>query len=361
MNHLRCTALLLAALLACTLAACFGGGGGGQTSSSRSQEQQEEPDPNWPVAIGDIRVAEKPERIVSLSPALTEVLYELGGGDRMAGVSTYCDFPADIGDLPDCGTAQSPDLDRLRELSPDVVFVSAPLTQPYTIALQQMGAEVVVLPRADSIDALETTYVTAATVLDGMQDGDANGRRVFGALRARYDALTDAAGGIADRVSGIYLRAVPLLIATGDTFEGQLLKAIGVDNDAAAFTGWNYPADQAVNLYPDVIFYDSSIDPAYFAGTQVYSTTDAYLNGRLYPVDAVALERQSARMFEELERMFSEAYPDVSVATPGTADEPDAGQEGEAASEQASDASLPQDAPSSGEMLDLDDATQVIE
>ena len=86
------------------------------------RQRQEEPDPNWPVAIGDIRVAEKPERIVSLSPALTEVLYELGGGDRMAGVSAYCDFPADIGDLPDCGTAQSPDLNRLRELSPDVVF-----------------------------------------------------------------------------------------------------------------------------------------------------------------------------------------------------------------------------------------------
>lgn len=356
MNHLRCTALLLAALLACTLAACFGGGERGEASSSPSQARQEEPDPNWPVAIGDIRVAEKPERIVSLSPALTEVLYELGGGDRMAGVSAYCDFPADIGNLPDCGTAQSPDLDRLRELSPDVVFVSAPMTQAYTVALQQMGAEVVVLPRAGSIDALETTYVTAATVLDGMQDGDENGRRVFGALRARYDALTDAAGGIADRVSGVYLRAVPLLIATGDTFEGQLLEAIGVDNDAAAFTGWDYPADEAVNLYPDVIFYDSSIDPAYFAGTQVYSTTDAYQNGRLYPVDAVALERQSARMFEELERLFAQAYPDVSVGTPSADDE-------QAVNEQAV-SSAPQaggQAASGDEMLDLDDATQVIE
>ena len=70
--------------------------GAWEASSSPSQARQEEPDPNWPVAIGDIRVAEKPERIVSLSPALTEVLYELGGGDRMAGVSAYCDFPADI-------------------------------------------------------------------------------------------------------------------------------------------------------------------------------------------------------------------------------------------------------------------------
>lgn len=355
MNHLRFMALLLAALLACSLTACFGGGERRETSSSPSQAQQE-PDPNWPVAIDDIRVTEKPKRIVSLSPALTEVLYELGGGDRMAGVSANCDFPMDIGALPDCGTAQSPDLDRLRELNPDVVFVSAPMAQEHTIALQQMGAEVIVLPRAENIDALETTYVTAATVLDGMRDGAENGRRVFDALRARYDALTDAARGIADRVSGIYLRAAPLLIATGDTFEGQLLEAIGVDNDAAAFTGWDYPADEAVNLYPDVIFYDSSIDPAYFSGTQIYSTTDAYLNGRLYPVDAVALERQSARMFEELERMFAQAYPDVSVGTPSADDE-------QAVNEQVV-SSAPQaggQAASGDEMLDLDDATQVIE
>ena len=105
MNHLRCTALLLAALLACTLAACFGGGERGEASSSPSQARQEEPDPNWPVAIGDIRVAEKPERIVSLSPALTEVLYELGGGDRMAGVSAYATSPRTSGT---CRTAVRP-------------------------------------------------------------------------------------------------------------------------------------------------------------------------------------------------------------------------------------------------------------
>ena len=105
-----------------------------------------------------------------------------------------------------------------------------------------------------------------------------------------------------------------------------------------------------------MIFYDSSIDPAYFAGTQVYSTTDAYQNGRLYPVDAVALERQSARMFEELERMFAQAYPDVSVGTPSADDE-------QAVNEQAV-SSAPQaggQAASGDEMLDLDDATQVIE
>ena len=115
-----------------------------------------------------------------------------------------------------------------------------------------------------------------------------------------------------ERLGGVYLRAAPLMMATGDAFEGELLAAIGVENDAAAYTGWEYPADQAVNLYPDIIFYDEGIDPEYFKGTQVYNTTDAYKQGRIYPVNGTALERQSGRMFAELEKMFAEAYPELA-------------------------------------------------
>ena len=47
-----------------------------------------------------------------------------------------------------------------------------------------MGAEVVVLGRADSLEALSEVYETAATILDGMEDGAENGQTVFGGLRA---------------------------------------------------------------------------------------------------------------------------------------------------------------------------------
>ena len=95
-----------------------------------------------------------------------------------------------------------------------------------------------------------------------------------------------------------------MVMATGDTFEGELLEnALGIENDAAAYEHWQYPSEKAVDLYPDVIFYDKSIDKDYFAGTQVYNTTDAYKQGRMYSFDALPFERQSGRMITELEHM----------------------------------------------------------
>ncbi len=309
-KHTGLLALLLAAAIAVTAAGCKDKGGKEEPQGTVSSSAPEPVDRNFPVSIGEIRIPERPERIVSLSPALTEVLCELGAESRLAGVSDFCDYPQSVEGLDRCGSASLPNFEAIAALSPDVVFTSAPLAQADAVRLQQMGAEVVVLGRADSLEALSEVYETAATILDGMEDGAENGQTVFGGLRAGYDALKARADNLSEPLGGILLREPPLLMATGDTFEGELLEWIGVENDAAEFTGWVYPSDKAVDLYPDLIFYDQSIDPSYFQSTPVYSTTGAFQNGRLYPVDMTAFERQSGRMLDELTHMFESAYPE---------------------------------------------------
>ncbi len=310
------------------------------SSSAASSQVEEIDDPNWPAQAAGLELEEQPQRVVSLSPSLTELAYELEGEAQLVGVSNYCDYPAQVEDLPDCGSALLPDRGTLEELSPDLVLASAELSPEDTQWLEELGAQVLVLPRAESMEELGDNYQSLATALHGAEDGPALAQEVFGALEARYEAILEAAGTVETPVSGIYLRQAPLLMATGDTFEGTLLEDLGIQNDAADYTGWQYPQEQAVNLYPDLIFYDEQdISEDYFSSTQVYSTTDAYLNGRLYPVEAITLERQSARMFDTLEQMFQDAYPDIPLPSPQEAEEP--GDDGEE------------------EMLDLADATQV--
>lgn len=263
-------------------------------------EPVEEPDPNWPAEAAGVVLEEKPETIVSLSPALTEIVYELGG--TLSGISDYCDYPPEVSSLERYGVAGSPALEALETLEPDLVLSSTPLPKAGLERLEALEISVAVFPRADGLDGMEETYIALATLLGGAEDGPAHGKEVFGALRGRYDALVSSAG--EPQISGIWLRAAPLLMATGDTLEGSLLeKALGVKNDAAEYEGWQYPQEKAVDLYPDVIFYDQSIDPAYFGSTQVYSTTDAYKQGRMYSFDSLPFERQSGRMFDQLEQM----------------------------------------------------------
>jgi iron complex transport system substrate-binding protein len=64
-----------------------------------------------------------PQRIISLIPATTEMLFAMGAGDRLAGVSNYDRFPPDVGRLPRVGGLLDPDVERLLALKPDLVIV----------------------------------------------------------------------------------------------------------------------------------------------------------------------------------------------------------------------------------------------
>lgn len=67
--------------------------------------------------------ADEPRRIISLVPATTEMLFAMGAGDRIAGVSNYDRFPPDVARLPKVGGLLDPDVERLLSLKPDLVIV----------------------------------------------------------------------------------------------------------------------------------------------------------------------------------------------------------------------------------------------
>lgn len=69
------------------------------------------------------RAADEPRRIISLVPATTEMLFVMGAGDRLAGVSSYDRFPPEVERLPKVGGLLDPDVERLLSLKPDLVIV----------------------------------------------------------------------------------------------------------------------------------------------------------------------------------------------------------------------------------------------
>ena len=197
-----------------------------------SSSADEEPDPNWPAEVRDIILTEKPETIISLSPALTEIVYELGG--NLSGISDFCDFPQEVTSLERYGSSSIPDLEALKKNPPDLLLSSVPLSKADQELLESLEVAVAVFPRAEDLDGIEKIYVDLGILLEGIETGKENGETVFTALRERYEALCDKAAE-GHGISGIWLRDVPLVMATGDTFEGELLEnALGIENDAAA-------------------------------------------------------------------------------------------------------------------------------
>lgn len=83
-------------------------------------------------------------RIVSLSPGMTETLFAIGGQDLLAGVTTYCDYPAAAETLPRVGDFSNPSLERIIGLSPGLVIVNLPEQKRIQTELERLKIPVFV-------------------------------------------------------------------------------------------------------------------------------------------------------------------------------------------------------------------------
>ncbi|MBN1518042.1 ABC transporter substrate-binding protein [Candidatus Sumerlaeota bacterium] len=71
----------------------------------------------------DAQQSPKPQRILALSPALAEIVYAVGAGDRVAGVSQFTTYPPEAAEKPDCGGLFNPNLERILALRPDLILL----------------------------------------------------------------------------------------------------------------------------------------------------------------------------------------------------------------------------------------------
>ena len=295
--------LLLFMLLALSLTACQeekppknGGGsladGGGSAAS----------DPDWPVRVGDTDIPASPQRVVSLSPGATEMLFAMGLGSRVVGVSDYCDYPvAEVEKRHRCGSVLAPDTRQIQAQGADLVVASAKLTERDLIWFQQQEIPVLVLERAESLDQLRQNYLDLALALMGATSGKNHGEGYWEELMGMLREGRMPAEGTP--MKAILLRQMGYGMATGDTFEGALLEELGFVNDAAAYTGWLYDRANVAALEPDVIFADVSIPVDQVKQSVIYRPVAAVKNNKVMNVDFAVFERQSPRMFETLREM----------------------------------------------------------
>ena len=223
-------------------------------------------------------------RVVSLAPSHTELLFALGAGDAVVGVTSFCDRPAAARLRPVVGDAKSVSLETVAALEPDLVVVNAESTED---ALGPLGDRVLVLavPTDSLPQLLDAVGILGAAV--GRSDRAQSLRREMEA------AVEDAKRRGADRPPTRVLLVVardPFVVAGGGSYADALLRALGFTN-AAGQLGAPWPAVSAeavVALAPDAIV-DASLGPTGRAAGDAdarafwtrYPTIPAVRDGRL--------------------------------------------------------------------------------
>ena len=124
-------------------------------------------------------------RIVSLSPSITETMYELGLGDRLAGVTRFCRYPPEAREKPKVGGYLDPDYEAIAALEPDLVFL-LPGHESVRKLLDELGVPYVEAPNDRIGDILETFTIIGRTC--GVEERAAE---IVAVSRARLDAVRE--------------------------------------------------------------------------------------------------------------------------------------------------------------------------
>jgi len=248
-----------------------------------------------------------PQRIISLAPSVTEVLYLLGADDRLIGVCSHCDWPEDVRNKPRIGTLLSPNYEAIIAARPDLVIGStAGNDRTATLKLADFGLPLfVTAPR--SVASIYDTVRAIGRITDCNQRGEELVER----MKARIGRIEDRVRGLPPVRAFFITWFDPLLAPGRQTFENDVLRlanVLSISGDVDEFYP-RYSLEQVIARDPDVILtveHEGSPLPNLrkLAG---WKDLRAVRTGRVY-VLTEAFQHPSPRFIDGLEQLAAKLY-----------------------------------------------------
>lgn len=241
----------------------------------------------FPATSCGVRLEKAPERVVSLSPAATEMICELGFKEKLVGISDYCDFPEGL-TAKKVGSTENPDIDAILELKPDAVFTLSALSEREAYALKQADITVLTAEPPVSTEGYAALYSELAAAFYGNELTD-DGVRISEQIgNTALLSLENTAKGV--KLGSFVYVTEKLTVAGADTFEGAVLGLAGENMCKES----GYVSPDNIGDPPEYIIADDSLSEHKLTAD---GTLNGFINGgaKVMFVDASLFERPSAR------------------------------------------------------------------
>jgi len=249
----------------------------------------------------ELRLGAPAQRVISLSPHVTELMYSIGAGDRVVGTVRGSDFPVEASGIPQVGDSAGLDFERILHSQPDLVLAWGSGNRSVDIArLRTLGLRVLVLePRR-----LED-IARHLRLLGDLTGQVAQAQAVALELERRVAALRNRYAGRAPVRVLFEIWHRPLFTVNGDHVISNALGLCSAQNifaDLPRLAG-EVSLEQVLVMDPDAIVVGSEAGDAGVNGWTQYSYLKAVRSGNVFTVSADRITRQTARIAEAAERM----------------------------------------------------------
>jgi len=241
-----------------------------------------------------------PARIVSLSPGTTEILFAVGAGDRVVGVTEQCDYPPEARGREKVGDV-STSMEKVLELRPDLVIADEFLNREAVRLARSLGMRVVTV----SPKSLEEVAQAVETIADACGVGE-RGRRVAREIRSAVERMRrERRGGSPVKVL-FAVQASPLWAAGEGTFVDEMIRLCGGENVSAKAGKGGFvlfSEETAVAAAPEVILVTDRSALEHFLRSSVWRSCPAVRRRTVVQVDPDVFVRPSPRILEGLQQM----------------------------------------------------------
>jgi len=303
------------------LAACAGEQKQPQTAEQPSQESEQNQQESAQLPAEDragnkIVIPSEINKIISISPSNTEIIVDLGLGDKLVAVDKYS---GDIEGIPEnipYFDIMNPDVEQLVALEPDIIYATGmSMSQgndPFK-PIKDLGITVAYIPASDSIEGI---YDDIMFIADSLQVSG-KGQELADTMKTKIDTFKEIGSTIENKKTVYFeIAGAPNLYSFGSgVFLNEMIELLGAENILAEQEKWISVSDEViVAANPDIIltnvdYIENAVDE--IKNRAGWENVTAIKNNDVYYIDRDASSLSNHNIVKALEQMAEVIYPDV--------------------------------------------------
>jgi len=248
-----------------------------------------------------------PQRIISLAPSNTEILFALGLGGKVVGVTDWCDYPPEALNKTKVGGYINPDIEAILALNPDLVLVAHGTPMGIINSMIEAGLTVFGIKTTDLNDLVNDIRRIAE-----ITDKEIEAQALTAQMVNQIEAVTNITSGLEQRPKVFYLVWYdPLFTVGSGEFIHELIEKAGGVNIFGNLTGWPVVSLEEILARDPEIIITSQWAYGWALNSTELASTNASQEGRIYTCDDNLVQRPGPRLPKGLQWFAHFIHPEL--------------------------------------------------
>lgn len=262
----------------------------------------------------EIILSQKPQRIISLAPANTEILFALGLDEEIVGITDYCNEPPEkVAQKEKIGGFSTPNIEKIVSLNPDIVFGTSGVQKQAVQRLEELGVKVYV-SEAETMENLLAEIEKFGRLTGKSQEA----KNLTESLEKRIELIKTKVANLSnEQKPKVFLEIWhdPIWIAPDRTLIYQVIELAGGRHAITIKGDWNQVTtvdpESAVEANPDVILLAFEGSPELIYKLPGWSNVSAVKNKQVFQINGDIISRTGPRIVDALEQIAKILHPDL--------------------------------------------------